>query len=101
MGELLIATNPDPDSRLPYLIRIPYGGGLVFRAGDTWPRTKAVYCYPIDEWPEDAEGVERVDEFRTMADLGVDLGQGFYFGQPTERPMAVDPRLVRPRPELV
>jgi hypothetical protein len=60
VSELLIATNPDPDSRLPYIIRIPYGGGLVFRAGDTWPRTKAVYCYPIDEWPEDAEVVERV-----------------------------------------
>jgi EAL domain-containing protein (putative c-di-GMP-specific phosphodiesterase class I) len=44
-----------------------------------------------------AEGVERVDEFRAMADLGVDLGQGFYFGQPTERPMAVDARLVRGR----
>ena len=43
-----------------------------------------------------AEGVERVDEFRTMSDLGVDLGQGYYFGQPTDRPMAVDPRLVRP-----
>jgi EAL domain-containing protein (putative c-di-GMP-specific phosphodiesterase class I) len=41
-----------------------------------------------------AEGVERVDEFRAMAELGVDLGQGFYFGQPTERPMAVDTRLV-------
>ena len=48
-----------------------------------------------------AEGVERVDEFRAMAELGVDLGQGFYFGQPTERPMAVDTRLVRMRPELV
>jgi EAL domain-containing protein (putative c-di-GMP-specific phosphodiesterase class I) len=43
-----------------------------------------------------AEGVERVDEFRAMAELGVDLGQGFYFGQPTERPMAVDTRLVKP-----
>jgi EAL domain-containing protein (putative c-di-GMP-specific phosphodiesterase class I) len=43
-----------------------------------------------------AEGVERVDEFKAMAELGVDLGQGFYFGQPTEKPMAVDPRLVRP-----
>ena len=43
-----------------------------------------------------AEGVERVDEFRAMAELGVDLGQGFYFGQATERPMAVDTRLVRP-----
>jgi EAL domain-containing protein (putative c-di-GMP-specific phosphodiesterase class I) len=40
-----------------------------------------------------AEGIERVDEYRTMVDLGVDLGQGFYFGQPTERPMAVDPRV--------
>jgi EAL domain-containing protein (putative c-di-GMP-specific phosphodiesterase class I) len=48
-----------------------------------------------------AEGVERVDEFQAMADLGVDLGQGFYFGQATERPMAVDVRLVRPRAELV
>jgi EAL domain-containing protein (putative c-di-GMP-specific phosphodiesterase class I) len=43
-----------------------------------------------------AEGVERVDEFRAMAELGVDLGQGFYFGQPTDKPMAVDTRLVRP-----
>ena len=48
-----------------------------------------------------AEGVERVDEFQAMADLGVDLGQGYYFGQATERPMAVDTRLVRPRAELV
>jgi EAL domain-containing protein (putative c-di-GMP-specific phosphodiesterase class I) len=48
-----------------------------------------------------AEGVERVGEFEAMKTLGVDLGQGFYFGQPTERPMAVDPRLVRARPELV
>jgi EAL domain-containing protein (putative c-di-GMP-specific phosphodiesterase class I) len=48
-----------------------------------------------------AEGVERVDEFQAMTDLGVDLGQGFYFGHPTERPMAVDVRLVRPRAELV
>jgi EAL domain-containing protein (putative c-di-GMP-specific phosphodiesterase class I) len=43
-----------------------------------------------------AEGVERVDEFKAMAELGVDLGQGFYFGQATEKPMAVDARLVRP-----
>lgn len=48
-----------------------------------------------------AEGIERVGEFEAMRDLGVDFGQGFYFGQPTERPMAVDTRLVRPRPELV
>jgi ERCC4 domain/Lsr2 len=58
--ELVIATNPDPDSRLPYVIGVPYGSGLVFRAGDTWPRTKAVYCYPLTEWPSGAQVVERV-----------------------------------------
>ncbi|TDO44376.1 Lsr2 protein [Kribbella sp. VKM Ac-2527] len=60
MDELVIASNPDPDSRLPYVIRVPYGNGLVFRAGDTWPRTKAVYCYPLAEWPAGAEVLERV-----------------------------------------
>jgi EAL domain-containing protein (putative c-di-GMP-specific phosphodiesterase class I) len=48
-----------------------------------------------------AEGIERDSEFRVMRELGVDLGQGFYFGQPTARPMAVDPRLVQARPALV
>ena len=44
--ELLIAVNPDPDSRLPYLMRLPLGGGMVFRTSGTWPQTKALYCYP-------------------------------------------------------
>jgi EAL domain-containing protein (putative c-di-GMP-specific phosphodiesterase class I) len=48
-----------------------------------------------------AEGVERVSEFEVMRDLGVDYGQGYYFGHPTERPMAVDSRLFRPRAQLV
>jgi EAL domain-containing protein (putative c-di-GMP-specific phosphodiesterase class I) len=48
-----------------------------------------------------AEGIERVDEYETMLDLGVDLGQGYYFGHPTDRPMAVDPRLFKKRGELV
>jgi len=48
-----------------------------------------------------AEGIERVGEFEAMRELSVDFGQGFYFGHATERPMAVDPRLVRARPELV
>jgi EAL domain-containing protein (putative c-di-GMP-specific phosphodiesterase class I) len=46
-----------------------------------------------------AEGIERVDEYETMLDLGVDLGQGYYFGHPTDRPMAVDPRLFKHRPQ--
>ena len=60
--ELLIARNPDPDSRLPYLLLLPLGGGMVFRTSGTWPRTNALYCHPVpaEEWPEAAEIVERV-----------------------------------------
>jgi hypothetical protein len=60
--ELLIAVNPDPDSTLRYLLRLPLAGGMVFRTSGTWPRTKALYCYPVlvTEWPEDPDLVERV-----------------------------------------
>lgn len=60
--ELLIACNPDPDSRLPYLLRLPLGDGMVFRTSGTWPRTKALYCHPVplDEWSAHPEVVERV-----------------------------------------
>jgi hypothetical protein len=59
--ELLIARNPDPDSRLPYLLLLPLAGGMVFRTSGTWPRTSALYCYPVpvEEWPEAPEIVER------------------------------------------
>ena len=62
MNELLVATNPDRDSRLGYLLRLPLDGGMVFRTSGTWPRTTALYCYPVsvDEWPEEPEIVERV-----------------------------------------
>jgi hypothetical protein len=60
--ELLIARNPDPDSGLPYLIRLPLGEGLVFRTRDTWPRTSAVYCHPVPlvDWSDGLELVEKV-----------------------------------------
>ena len=63
MAELLIAINPDEDSRLPYLLRVPLAGGdLVFRTSGTRPRTKAIYCYPVplDEWPDEPVLVERI-----------------------------------------
>ncbi|QFS89918.1 hypothetical protein FIV07_04115 [Mycobacterium sp. THAF192] len=63
VAELLIALNPDEDSRLPYLLRVPLpGGDLVFRTSGTWPRVKALYCHPVGlhEWPTDAEIVERL-----------------------------------------
>jgi hypothetical protein len=60
--ELLIAANPDPESSLRYLLRLPLGDGLLFRTSGTWPRTKALYCYPVPlgEWPDDPDIVERV-----------------------------------------
>jgi hypothetical protein len=59
---LRIARNPDPGSRLPYLLYVPLGAGLVFRTMDVWPRTKALYCHPVplQEWPEQPEIVEEV-----------------------------------------
>jgi hypothetical protein len=62
MVELLIARNPDPDSALPYLLRVPISGGLVIRTKGTWPRTAALYCHPVPltDWPAEPELVERV-----------------------------------------
>ena len=61
-GELVIMANPDAESSLRYLLRLPIAGGLVFRVAGTWPRTKALFCYPMppEAWPEDGEVVERV-----------------------------------------
>lgn len=57
----MIARNPDPDSSLPYLIRLPLGPrGLVVKARETWPRTAKVYCHRAEGWPEDAEVIERL-----------------------------------------
>ena len=48
-----------------------------------------------------AEGVESVSDFEVMRELGVEYGQGFYFGQPGDRILPVDPRLVHRSAELV
>jgi hypothetical protein len=56
----LVARNPDPDSSLPFLVRLPIGNGLVLKARDSWPRTSRVYCHRADDWPVDPEIVEDV-----------------------------------------
>jgi hypothetical protein len=59
--DFVIARNPDGDSRLPYLLRLPLGrDGVVLKARETWPRTGKVYCHQVEGWPVDAEVVERV-----------------------------------------
>ena len=57
----LVARNPDPQSTLPYLLRVPVGAGLVLKARDSWPRTSRVYCHRAAEgWPLEPELVEDV-----------------------------------------
>jgi len=57
----LIARNPDPESSLPYLVRLPLGAGLVLKVRDTWPRTSRVFCARLDAgWPDGAEVLEEV-----------------------------------------
>ncbi|MDN5893041.1 MAG: Lsr2 family protein [Nocardioides sp.] len=58
--DFVIARNPDDDSTLPYIVRIPLGDGILLKAKETWPRTSKVYCHRVEEWPDDAEIVERV-----------------------------------------
>jgi len=63
VAQLLIAVNPDEDSRLPLLLRVPLAGGdLLFRTSGTWPREKALFAYPVPlhEWPDDPMIVEQV-----------------------------------------
>ena len=60
-SEFLVARNPDADSALPYLIRLPLGpNGVVLKARDTWPRLSKVFCHAAASWPQDPEIVERV-----------------------------------------
>jgi hypothetical protein len=56
-----VARNPDAESSLPYLIRLPLPeGDLVLKARDTWPKTAKVYCHRADDWPENPEIVEEI-----------------------------------------
>lgn len=59
--DFVIARNPEPGSTLPYLLRIPLGPhGIVLKTKETWPRTTKVYCHRAEEWPTEAEIIERV-----------------------------------------
>jgi hypothetical protein len=59
--EFVVARNPDPESRLPFLVRLPLPDGeVVLKVGDRWPRTAKVYCHRAERWPTDAEMVECV-----------------------------------------
>lgn len=61
--KFLVARNPDPNSTLPFLLRLPVGrNGLVLRARDSWPRTAKVYCHRAgDLWSDDLEILQEVE----------------------------------------
>jgi hypothetical protein len=57
----VVARNPEPGSRLPYLIRVPLAdGNLVLKARAPWPRTEKVYCHRADRWPDAPEVLEEI-----------------------------------------
>lgn len=56
----IVARNPEEDTTLPYLVRLPVDGGLVLKTRDTWPKTARLYCHPFDGWPADADIIEEV-----------------------------------------
>ncbi len=61
MDAFLIAENPDPDSSLPYLLRLPIDGGLALKAKEAWPRGARVYCHRLDSgWPDDVAVVDEI-----------------------------------------
>ena len=43
----LVARNPQEDSRLPYLVRLPLDEGVVLKARAPWPATARVYWPPL------------------------------------------------------
>jgi hypothetical protein len=73
--DLLIALNPEEDSSLPYLVRIPLGpAGIVLKTKDVWPRTSKLYCHRAAGWPAGAEIILRLPVRRcTRRGAGIDL----------------------------
>src|SRR5207245_8287760 len=56
-----VARNPDPESRLPYLIWLPLEYGLVLKARETWPRANRVFCsQDAIPWDESAPMLDDV-----------------------------------------
>jgi ERCC4 domain len=56
----LVAHNPDADSGLPFLLRLPLEDGIVLKAREPWPATARVYCHRFEQaWPAKAEIIEQ------------------------------------------
>src|SRR5437879_13736851 len=54
-----VARNPDPGSKLPYLVWLPLEGGVVLKARDAWPRATRVFCaQDATPWKDSGELVD-------------------------------------------
>ncbi len=54
-----VARNSDANSKLPYLISLPVGQGLVLKAREPWPRYARVFCSEVSSgWDESAELID-------------------------------------------
>lgn len=59
--EFIVARNPDPRSKLPYLLRLPLPDGPMWlKAREPWPHTSRVFCQHVDAPPNEVEVLERV-----------------------------------------
>jgi hypothetical protein len=60
--QFVVGRNPDPDSRLPYLLRLPVEGqdDVVLATAVRWPGPKDAFCYELGVWPPEAEVLEQV-----------------------------------------
>jgi hypothetical protein len=59
-----VTRNPDPASKLPYLVWLPLGGGMVLKAREPWPRAARVFCAEADAAWDD--GSELVDDAQVL-----------------------------------
>jgi hypothetical protein len=66
LDAFIVARNPDANSRLPFLLRLPIDGGLWLKARESWPRASRVYCHPCDRLL-DVERLDIVERVRTIA----------------------------------
>jgi hypothetical protein len=57
----VVARNPDEESSLPYLLRVPVGRGMVLKAAEPWPISSRVYCHPLDE-PDPGVALDVLEE---------------------------------------
>jgi hypothetical protein len=72
--EFVTARNPEIDSTLPYLVRLPLQeGAVVLKVRDVWPRTAKVYCHRALGWPEEPDIIERVPVRSCQRRAAVDL----------------------------